>query len=114
GEQSWPPSPLRPEPIDAATTGEWQKVIAQTVEFIRRENQSPTPVVFGFRHILYNSNSLQLTQLLQYEHEISGPADRDRRGGGPNFAMIDPTSLSKYEDGYFLWLTYAASCLLFT
>jgi hypothetical protein len=118
-------SPLRssPEPIDAATTGEWQKVIAQTVEFIRRENRGSTKIAFGFRHLLYNWNSLQLAQLSQYDDEITAPAglparDRDRRGGGPNFGAIDPTPIGKSEDAYFGWLTNGGfpggSCLLFT
>jgi hypothetical protein len=108
---------LRPEPIDAATTREWQKIIAQTVAFVRRENQSSTPVTFGFRHILYNMNSVQLAQLLQYDHEMPTPAPavRDRRGGGPNFLWIDQESLGKSEDAYFEWLRNGnQSCLLLT
>jgi 4-amino-4-deoxy-L-arabinose transferase-like glycosyltransferase len=95
----------RPEPIDAATTREWQKVIAQTVEFIRREDQSSMPVVFGFRHRLYNPSSLQLAQFSKYNYGIVW---------GDN---IDPTSLGKSEDAYFRWLTdggASRSCLLFT
>jgi hypothetical protein len=122
GDSSWPPPPLRPEPIDAATTREWQNVIAQTVEFSRRENQSSTKIAFGFRHALYNANSVELAQLLQFDDEMSAPAglpprDRDRRGGGPSFGVIDPTFYGKSEDAYFWTLTngdFAGSCLLFT
>ncbi len=95
----------RPEPIDAATTREWQKVIAQTVEFIRWENQSSTPLTFGFRHYLYNSSSVQLAQFSKYDYGIVW--------GGE----IDPMSLGKSEDAYFWWLTNGSaggSCLLFT
>jgi 4-amino-4-deoxy-L-arabinose transferase-like glycosyltransferase len=117
GDWSWPPSPLRPEPIDAATRREWENAIAQAVEFVRRENQPSTPVAFGFNHIIYNVNSLELAQLTRYDHEMSKPVRSgiDRRGGGPDFNEIwwPP---GKPEDAYFEWLTQSAgaSCLLFT
>jgi hypothetical protein len=122
-DDDWSAPLTSPEPIDAATTREWQKVIAQTVEFIRRENQPSTKVAFGFRHILYNWNTLQLAQLSQYDHEMPSQAglsasDGDRRGGGPNFGGIDPMPLGKYKDGYLVWLTNdgfpGRSCLLLT
>ena len=94
----------KPEPIDAATTREWQTVNAETIEFIRRENQSSMPVSLGFRHYLYNTGLLQLAQLSKYDYEIP-------------FVVIDPTSLGESEDAYFEWLTNGSasrSCLLFT
>jgi 4-amino-4-deoxy-L-arabinose transferase-like glycosyltransferase len=103
GQKKWAAD--GPEPIDAATTREWQKIIAQTVEFIRRENESSTPVAFVFRHFLYNVNSIQLAQLSHYDHKI-------------NFHMIDKAAfLDKSEGAYYAWLTNeiaGGTCLLFT
>ncbi|MBW0017786.1 MAG: glycosyltransferase family 39 protein [Mycobacterium sp.] len=95
------------EPIDAATTREWQTVIGQTVDFIRREIPSNRPVTFGFGHILYNLATVQLVEFSRY----------DFPDGVPWGAGIDQASMNRSEDAYFQVLTTGGpkdSCLLFT
>jgi 4-amino-4-deoxy-L-arabinose transferase-like glycosyltransferase len=92
------------EPIDAATSREWQKVIADTVEFIRREGHPWTPVAFGFRHIFYNGGAVQLAGLSRYNDSLYSDT-------------VNPTLLGKSEDAYFRWLINGGAsraCLLFT
>jgi hypothetical protein len=88
------------EPIDAVTTRAWQNAITHTAELTR---QSPW-VAFGFRHFLYNKNSIQLDKLTKH--------------GETNMDGGDPTFLGRSEDAYFTWLTNddfaGRSCLLFT
>lgn len=96
-----------PEPIDSATTRDWRRIISQTVEFIRQENQVLSPVAFGFRHILYNSSSVGLAQFSKYDYG-------DKLVWG---RLIDPTLPGNPEDVYFSWLAdgdAVASCLLLT
>jgi 4-amino-4-deoxy-L-arabinose transferase-like glycosyltransferase len=94
----------RPEPIDTATTREWQQRIIETAEFIRHENQASAPVALGFNHSLYNDSSVELAALSKYDYRI-------------RFETFDLTVAAESEDAYFDWLTNGSargSCLLFT
>ncbi|OYY04593.1 MAG: hypothetical protein B7Y73_03810 [Acidocella sp. 35-58-6] len=91
------------EPINPVTGRAWVDFSALTSAEIRKMG-GDTPVAFGFRHYLYNMNTVGLLQLIKNGRESS-------------LTMVDPIVTGDTILGDLAWLTNgdaAQACLLLT
>lgn len=91
------------EPIDEPTSRAWVALSSYTVATLLNEAGPQGVVLFGFRHELYNVNTVNLQALLN-----TGTAFRVR--------MIDPAMTGNSIAGYLAWLRHdgAEACVLLT
>ena len=91
------------EPIDNATGRAWIYLSSWTAATLTQDAGQHAVVAFGFRHELYNVNTVNLQQLLRADSAFAA-------------RMIDPTSTGESVEGYLGWLRAegADACALLT
>lgn len=91
------------EPLDPVSGRAWINVIERTAAMINQTNGANAVVVWGFRHRLYNVNTVNLLQLLSKGTQFDG-------------RQIEPIVIGESLDGYLSWITREVvdACVLLT
>lgn len=79
------------EPVDAATGRAWLRLDRWTATLLGQDLGPHPSVAFGFRHILYNVNTVNLARLLQTDSAF-------------DVRQIDPITTGESVRGYLRWL----------
>lgn len=90
-------------PLAEAEGKAWLRLSDVTATTLQRENASGAPIAFGFRHLLYNANTVRLLLLLE--------------GKDAALPAVQSAETADSFDGYLNWLTKggaATACLLLT
>jgi 4-amino-4-deoxy-L-arabinose transferase-like glycosyltransferase len=83
---------------------DWMELSTRTAAILQRINVSNAPIAFGFRHYLYNVNTVRLQMLLA-------------RADTPPLVQVDPAASGDTAASYATWLLSgeaAGACLLLT
>jgi hypothetical protein len=91
-------------PIDSADGTAWVEVSAATATKIRQMGGAQPVTAFGFRHFMYNVNTVGLQEWI-------------KDGSQTRFVMVDPIVTGDSMAGDLNWLTHgdaATACLLLT
>jgi len=89
------------EPIDPVTGRAWISASERTAEMINVGHGVSAAIAFGFRHALFNLNTVNLQELL-------------RKGVSFASQQIEPTMTAESVDGYLAWIESADACVLLT
>jgi 4-amino-4-deoxy-L-arabinose transferase-like glycosyltransferase len=91
------------EPMDQALQQEWFNVSKRTADMINHRSGANAVVAWGFRHRLYNVNTVNLQELLSKGIPFWG-------------RQIEPTVTGESLEGYLWWMTREVmdACVLLT
>jgi 4-amino-4-deoxy-L-arabinose transferase-like glycosyltransferase len=80
------------EPVGPELSAAWLRLIKETADLIVREGGAKPVAAFGFRHYLYNINSVSLRQLID-------------EGTQDQLVQVEPFASGQSAAGYREWLT---------